>query len=244
MAQVELRFVEIEQSLDEEGVVVEEAGNGGVARAIAAQQGAAGGVVQVADDEFRGAARGLGVAGSSSTAPPLAKAEIMRPFQEVRILSSRCGRTRWAARRHQNAACLIEGGLHFGQRLAELARRLFHGVRLVKNVLAGELAVRIARDVGAFENAVAIAEPVRGGLAEQGSDFVDAPDVERAFALEVGVLGSRSRYRHLPPNRSRRRHRSYRAGRNRRWRGQYRRTGCRRSPGRPPGRRSAICAWS
>ena len=47
VAEVELGFVEIEQALDEHGVVVEKAGNGGVARAIAAQQDAGGGVVQV-----------------------------------------------------------------------------------------------------------------------------------------------------------------------------------------------------
>ena len=42
MADVELRFVEIEQRLGEEGVVVEKARNGGVALAVAAQQHAGG----------------------------------------------------------------------------------------------------------------------------------------------------------------------------------------------------------
>src|SRR5450759_2926154 len=99
-------------------------------------------------------------------------------------------RVEWRTGRKQaTSAGAIERGPHFARRLAEMARRLLHGVRLVENVLAGELAVRIAFHVGALADAVAVAEPIGGRLAQQGVNLCKAPDVECAFALEAGVLG-------------------------------------------------------
>src|SRR6185437_13543934 len=62
VAQIELRFVEVEEALREEGVVVEKAGNGGIARSIGAQQHYGFGRVHAAENEIRGGARGGGIA--------------------------------------------------------------------------------------------------------------------------------------------------------------------------------------
>src|ERR1035437_5940055 len=99
-------------------------------------------------------------------------------------------RVEWRTGRKQaTTAGSIELAPQFAGRLAEMARRLLHGVRLVENVLAGELAVRIAFHVRALADAVAVAEPIGGRLAQQGVNLFQAPDVKRAFALEAGMLG-------------------------------------------------------
>ena len=69
-----------------------------------------------------------------------------------------------------------------------MPRRLLHRVRLIQNVLAGEFAVRIARPRCPSRDAVAVAEPVRGRPAQQRVDLLLRPDVERAFALFVGMF--------------------------------------------------------
>ena len=129
-------------------------------------------------------ARGVGVLRARPESPrALAKAEIIRPFHAVRILSSRCGRGRVARAANSVRVQRRLSALHSALRL-EVPRRLFDSVRLEENIPAGELAVRIVRDV-------AVRLPRRSGMRTSAPvphragrpPRCNAPDVERAFAL-------------------------------------------------------------
>ena len=132
MAPVELSFVEIEQPLDEHRVVIEKTWNRGIARAIAAQQRAARGIVQMADDELRCTPRGLSVAGIVEHRSALGEGRNHEAIPGGENLVVQVRAHALCTSLQENASGAIELRLHFAGRPAEVARRLFHGVRLVR----------------------------------------------------------------------------------------------------------------
>ena len=89
----------------------------------------------------------------------------------------------------QQAGGFFKRGAHFVRVAAELFGGLFDGGGLVQNVAAGEFLVRVARHVAAIGHAVPVAEPLGRGSGHHGADFVGAPDVEGALALDGRVVG-------------------------------------------------------
>ena len=184
---VELRLVEIQQRLHEERVIVEEAGDGGVALPVAAQQDSALGLVQMRDQKLRSPARRGGIArliehraalgeGRNHEAVPGSENLVV----EVRpraLLASGQERLFGAAER---GADLIHGAI-------EVQRGVFDFVGLVKDVAAGELAVRVVRHVAGFDDAVAMKEPVGGRRFHQRANLFRAPDIEGALAFDGGL---------------------------------------------------------
>ena len=79
-----------------------------------------------------------------SSCAPRANAEIIRPFQAVMILSSRCGRGRLARTSNSFFRAFLERGADLRFRFPEKLRRIREAHSLDQRVLANELSVRIA----------------------------------------------------------------------------------------------------
>ena len=139
-----------------------------------------------------------------SAAPAWAKAEIISPFQAVRILSSRCGRIRLDAR-------FAAGSARDVAVFASMYRR--PRFRRIENVLAGEFAMRIVLHVAGVPP-IAVAELARRGSPSNARSH-PPPRYRRRLRLSRADGRDRSRYRRLRPNRSRRRGGSCRAARSR-----------------------------
>src|SRR5690242_10269972 len=77
-----------------------------------------------------------------------------------------------------------DAGAYLVERSAEMRRRFFERVRLVQNVPASELVMRIVPDVASGFDAVTIREPGAGRLAGDGANLVRGPDIKRAFAFD------------------------------------------------------------
>src|SRR5947209_8773179 len=71
----------------------------------------------------------------------------------------------------------------------EVMRGLGDGVGLEQNIAARELAMRIVTYVSIDLNSVAITEPARRRLSEDGFNLGLSPDIEGAFALFVWMRG-------------------------------------------------------
>ena len=177
-----------------------------------------------------------------------AKAAIIRPFQAVSTLSSRCGRGRSSrAANIASARAVQDASTISSRRLSELPRRARRPTRatysrfLPVNSCCGS--------IGALPSGSIAEPPLDDGrvVAEQRVDLVGAPEVERAFRL-VRRPDRRpapaGRCRRPRPSRSRRPRRSSRAARTaacpRRPRGRT----DRRTPAPPSTYASTSCAWS
>ncbi len=192
VAQVELRLVEIEQRLGEEGVVVQEAGNGRVARR---DSGAAGcrsrGSYRLAIRKSGGPPRGLRVARLVEHRAAFGERRDHQPVPGGQNLVVQMRTDAFGARLQQDvcgavAAPPARRPRGWSKCCAVSSTR----VRLEQNVPAGELAVRIV--VARCRRRARRSGSRTSRAAGSPSSVVGsrrAPDVERAFALLVGMRG-------------------------------------------------------
>ena len=102
------------------------------------------------------------------------------------ILSSRCGRGRFARSDQKGGASFRQDLSHFRFLLFEMLRCFRNRLQLDQNVFPREFGVRIGarRDVAVGLDAVMIVENVRR-RSERRIDLLLAPDIEGALALSA-----------------------------------------------------------
>ena len=192
---IEGGFVEIEEGLDEEGVIIEEAGDGAFAFAPAAIERAGFGIVEVFEDK-RGCAKG-GIAAflgeirvvGSENAGAAGEGGDHQGVPGGDDFVVKVGAGAFGALGEEFGAHGGEGGFEVGGSEGVAPGGGVQSIDFTEDIAAGELAVGVLGDVAVFLAAVVVGEPLGALFSKDFNEFRVGPDVESAFGLVVGMGG-------------------------------------------------------